>query len=366
MHRSSTFKFSIFSFLLCSLTISAFPQEKIRREDVKATLSVLPVIYYTPETRWVFGVGGVSTFKLDSLPSTYESQLTAGIAYSLRKQFLSYLSGRVFTPQNKSLLYGEVGWYDYVFFYFGQGMNVTDASEEIYSAKFPRIRFNYARNLGENWFLGGGFRFDDMNIFDVLEDGALANNEVSGSQGGRNSGLGPLILYDSRNNQLYPESGTYFEGSFQGFGGVFGGEFSYVRALADFRKILPVGKNQVFAVQAFSEMTFGDVPFFALPMLGGNKLLRGLFEGKYRDKNLLALQAEYRYKFLPRWGMVAFGGTGNAFSKENPFQIGLSKITYGVGGRYQLNKEKKLNLRLDLAHSPGEPFQFYFTFGEAF
>ncbi|WP_169719245.1 BamA/TamA family outer membrane protein [Algoriphagus mannitolivorans] len=337
-----------------------------RKMDKEMTFAVLPVVYFTPETKWVFGVGGVSTFNLDSISTTYESQLTAGLAYSLRNQFLSYVSGRIFSPKNRSLWYGEMGWYDYVFFYFGQGMNVNQDSEEIYSAKFPRLRFNYVRNIGKNWFLGGGFRFDGMNIFELQEDGALANGEIIGSQGGRNSGLGPLILHDSRNNQLYPESGVYFEAGLQAFGGIFGGEFSYVRAISDFRKILPLGKNQVFAAQAFSEITFGDVPFFALPMLGGNKLLRGLFEGKYREKNLFALQAEYRYKFLPRWGIVAFGGTGNAFSSENPLHFNLTKITYGVGGRFQLNQEKKLNLRLDLAHSPGEPFQFYFTFGEAF
>ncbi|WP_338225790.1 BamA/TamA family outer membrane protein [Algoriphagus confluentis] len=348
------------------MTFSAFSQGKQPNKKEEATLSILPVIYYTPETRWVFGLGAVSTFNLAGESTTYESQLTAGVAYSLRNQFLSYLSGRVFTPENRHLLYGEIGWYDYVYFYFGQGMNVTDATEEVYSAKFPRLRINYARNLGRNWYLGAGLRFDDMDIFEVQEDGALAVGSLVGSDGGRNSGLGPLVLFDSRDDQLYPEKGSYFEGAIHGYGKALGGQFAYTRIFADFRKILPLGKNQVLAGQAFSELTIGEVPFFALPMLGGNRLLRGLFEGKYREKNLLALQAEYRYRFLTRWGLVAFGGLGNVFSEENPLQIQLSKVAYGAGGRFQLNQTKKLNLRLDIAHSPGEPIQFYLTFGEAF
>lgn len=334
--------------------------------EVKKTLSVLPVIYYTPETRWVFGAGAVSNFNLGKAEHTYESQLAAGIAYSLRKQFLSYLSGRLFFPENQALLFGELGWYDYVYFYFGQGMNINEENEELFLARFPRIRLNYALKFSENWYLGAGFRFDSFDIFEKEGMGQLAGGEVIGENGGRNSGFGPLILYDSRDDQLYPVSGSYFEGSLMGHGKVLGSDFTYLRAFADFRKIQMITTNHLIVLNAISELTFGEVPFFALPQLGGNRVLRGLFEGKYRDKNQLIFQSEYRYKFAKRWGMTLFGGLGNAFSQENPPEWKKSKFAYGLGGRYQLNKQKKLNLRLDIAHSPGEPFQFYFTFGEAF
>ncbi|WP_144603382.1 BamA/TamA family outer membrane protein [Algoriphagus algorifonticola] len=349
-----------------AFTQKAFSQASVQEKSKDWTLSVLPLVYYTPETRWVFGAGAVSNFNLGDSVSTYESQLAAGVAYSLRKQFLSYLSGRIFTPGNKELIYGEVGWYDYVYFYFGQGMNVSQENEEVYSAKFPRVRINYAWALGSNWYLGGGLRFDAMDIYQKEESGQLVNDGILGNEGGRNSGLGPVVLYDSRDNQLYPVDGAYFEASIQGYGKALGGEFPYARIFADYRKIIPIGKNQIIATQGLTEMTFGDVPFFALPMLGGNRLMRGLFEGKYREKQVVVLQAEYRYKFAPRWGITAFSGLGNAFSQENPFVLSQTKFTYGAGGRFQLNKRKRLNLRLDLAHSPGEPFQFYFTFGEAF
>jgi hypothetical protein len=52
---------------------------------------IFPLVYYTPETRWVFGVGGATNFNLGDLADTYESQTVFGVAYSLRKQFLSYM-----------------------------------------------------------------------------------------------------------------------------------------------------------------------------------------------------------------------------------------------------------------------------------
>lgn len=67
--------------------------------------------------------------------------------------------------------------------------------------------------------------------------------------------------------------------------------------------------------------------------------MRGLFEGKYRDRNLITFQTEYRRMFLPRWGAVAFGGDSKVFSSENPFKLGQTKITYGLGGTFKLTKK---------------------------
>lgn len=340
--------------------------DEIEKND-KPTISVLPLVYYTPETKWVFGAGAVGTFKLGNEDSdTYESQLTAGLAYSLRKQILTYASWRIFTPSNKDLFIGEIGWYRYVYYFYGIGNDVLDENQESYSAKYPRIRFDYARQLIPNLYLGVRYGFDNYTIYDLNPDGQLVKTGLEGTQGGVVSGLGPLLVYDSRDNQLYPQTGNYAELSFQQYGSYIGSDFQYNRLLVDLRKLFSIKENQVIATNLYSEFTSGSVPFYSLANMGGNKRMRGLFEGKYRDRNSVILQGEYRWKFLPRWGAVLFSGVGNVFSAENKFEFQNTKLTYGAGGRFQLSKKKKLNLRLDLAHSPGEDLQFYFTFGEAF
>ncbi|REG82799.1 BamA/TamA family outer membrane protein [Algoriphagus antarcticus] len=331
----------------------------------KPTISVLPLVYYTPETKWVFGAGAVGTFKLAN-DATYESLVTAGVAYSLRNQILTYASWRVFTPANKDLFIGEVGWYRYVYYFYGVGNDVAESDWESYSARYPRVRFDYARKIVPNLYLGIRYGFDNYDIYDLNPADQLINGGFTGSQGGIVSGVGPLIVYDSRDNQLYPLYGNYAELSFQQYGRYLGSDFNYGRLVIDLRKLFSVKENQVIATNFYSEFTSGGVPFFSLANMGGNKRMRGLFDGKYRDQNSVILQGEYRYKFLPRWGAVLFSGVGNVFSAENKFQFQSTKLTYGVGGRFQLSKKKKLNLRLDLAHSPGEDLQFYFTFGEAF
>jgi outer membrane protein assembly factor BamA len=196
--------------------------------------------------------------------------------------------------------------------------------------------------------------------------GLLETGGFNGAEGGTVSGFGPMLYYDSRDSQLYPTSGTFAESSLQYFAAAIGSDFRYWRWVVDVRKVHPVKENQHFVWQAYSEVQVGDPPFFSMSQLGGNRLLRGLFEGKFRDKNMAAIQGEYRWKFLSRWGAVGFAGLGNVYSNERAFQFQNTKATYGLGGRFQLSKREKLNLRLDFAHSPGEEFRFYLTFGEAF
>lgn len=334
---------------------------------VKPVISVLPLVYYTPETSWSFGAGAVGNFKLGNpLAETYESQVAVGGAYTLLNQFLAYGSWRVFTEENKQLFAGEIGWYRYVYFFYGIGPNVQENDREQFDATFPRLRFDYLRKLRPNLYLGLRYHFDDFDITSIEENGILDNQNITGSEGGRLSGLGPMLYYDSRDSQLYPTRGIFAEASFQTYNKSIGSEFQFSRWLVDFRSVHSISPKSVFVWNAYGEFLSGQPPFFGLPLVGGNRLLRGLFEGKFRDEQLTLLQAEYRWKFLPRWGAVAFTGVGNVFSKENPFQISQSKFTYGVGGRFQLSKNEKLNLRLDIARSPNEDLRIYLTFGEAF
>ncbi|AFL84766.1 outer membrane protein [Belliella baltica DSM 15883] len=352
-------------FLFFLFTCTLFAQED--SISTKPVISVLPLVYYTPETSWSFGVGAVGNFKIGNpLLETYKSQIALGGAYTLFNQFLAYGSWRVFTTENKQLFAGEIGWYRYVYFFYGIGPNVQEIDRERFDATFPRLRFDYLRKLRTNLYLGLRYHFDDFEITSIEEGGILDNQNIRGREGGRISGLGPMIYYDSRDSQIYPTKGFFAEASFQTFHNSIGSEFNFNRWLVDFRSVHSIRKKSVFVWNVYGEFITGQPPFFGLPLVGGNRLLRGLFEGKFRDERLALVQAEYRWRFLPRWGAAAFSGIGNVFSKENLFQIDQSKFTYGIGGRFQLSKKEKLNLRLDIASSPNEDLRIYLTFGEAF
>ncbi|MBW3466792.1 BamA/TamA family outer membrane protein [Arthrospiribacter ruber] len=370
MRNSNVKKFySVFTLILI-FSGSSFaqnePLDKPGKEEKQTTIAVLPLIYYTPETSWAFGAGAVANFRLGAEEETFESQVALGGAYTLFNQFLSYTSWRIFTEQNKHLFAGELGWYDYVFFFYGIGPGVSESDREVFNSRLPRLRFDYLRLIKGDFYVGVRYWYDNFQIQEVEEGGLLDGNNIPGSMGGRIGGIGPMLYYDSRDSQLYPTSGMFAESSLQIFRPWAGSDYSYMRWIGDFRQVLPIKENSVFVYQAYAELLSGEVPFFGMPLLGGNRLMRGLFEGKFRDRNMALVQGEYRWKFKPRWGLVGFSGLGNIFSPSNPFDIGNTKLTYGTGLRYQLSKKEKLNLRFDVAHSPGEGLLFYLTFGEGF
>ena len=96
-------------------------------------------------------------------------------------------------------------------------------------------------------------------------------------------------------------------------------------------------------------------------------LLRGYFAGRYRDRDLLAFQAEYRAPVWWRIGVVAFGAIGQVQHDLNGFRSDQFHPSLGAGLRFALSPQEELNIRADF----GRGFDvnsggFYLSFGEAF
>ena len=94
--------------------------------------------------------------------------------------------------------------------------------------------------------------------------------------------------------------------------------------------------------------------------------MRGYYRGRYRDKNMIAFQMEYR--IMPVWwrlGLVGFVGVGDVAGRLDRFDLGNFKYSYGFGIRYLFMREEKLNIRLDFAYGKGSS-GFYIVLREAF
>ena len=93
--------------------------------------------------------------------------------------------------------------------------------------------------------------------------------------------------------------------------------------------------------------------------------MRGYYSGRYLDKIFTAFQVEYRFPVFWRFSAVLFGGLGQVAPTFGDFAFDSMKAAAGAGLRFTIQKEPKMNLRLDFAFSP-EGFQFYFNLMEAF
>jgi hypothetical protein len=330
-------------------------------------LVALPVFFFTPDTKFGGGAGGIATFNFpsDSLRAR-RSSVTVGVVYTQLNQVLLYFPFQLFPQNQRYWIGGELGYYRYVFNFFGTGNDFPTDYIEKYDAVFPRLRLNMSRKVVPGLYAGIRYAFDDFRFTRTDPDGVLAQGTLSGSEGGRVSGLGLGINYDTRSSIFFPTKGWLVDASLYGESKVTGSQFDYRRISVDAARYYFLENIQsVLALNAVAVFSFGDVPFHQMPVIGGTRRLRGYFEGKYRDHHLLLLQGEVRLPLFWRFGAVVFGGCGLVAENLGGFELRHTRPQLGTGLRFVLDKEQKINLRADMGwgyRSRG----FYLTFGEAF
>jgi outer membrane protein assembly factor BamA len=363
-----------FSFILLSVHAQTDTITPKVKNPNRFKAIVLPAPFFTPDTKWGGGVAGLMTFNFpkDSL-NARRSSVTVGVAYTQLNQFLLYFPFQLFPQNQKYWISGEVGYFKYVFNYFGTGNTIRqefiDKYDSLYiekyDARFPRIRLNVSKKVREGLYVGARYVFDDFNFTRRDPKGQLIEDKVTGANGGRVSGGGLVVNYDTRNSLFYPTKGWLVEGQLYTEGGYTGSDFDYQKLVVDASKYYEIGKKGVLALNGVMSLAAGDVPFHQMPVIGGTKKMRGYFEGTYRDNNLLMLQAEYRFPIYWRFGGVAFGGLGEVSNKAYSWNFSHIRYNFGAGLRFALDTAQRINMRLDYGigyKSTG----FYLTIGEAF
>ena len=97
----------------------------------------------------------------------------------------------------------------------------------------------------------------------------------------------------------------------------------------------------------------------------GQDDIRGYTSGKYRNNQVYALQAEYRWRFYRKFGIVGFFGLATA--TENLGALAENELLAGggIGLRYMMLPKERINVGIDVAFGK-EDWGLYFRIGEAF
>ena len=102
-----------------------------------------------------------------------------------------------------------------------------------------------------------------------------------------------------------------------------------------------------------------DVPFYLLPTLGGTNTLRGFLDYRFRDRDLLLFNAEYRWPFFRALDGALFYDTGTVAPSAQALSMRRAHSDYGAGVR--LHSTKRTLLRVDVARS-AEGNRVFFSF----
>lgn len=348
------------------LPYSAFSQSD--SSSRKSHLLVLPVIARSIETSWSFGTAISSTFHIGKRDSTVRTSNTQGLVlYSLKKQFIAAINGTIYFPGEKYILSHQLSYSYFPDKFWGLGRMAPDSNAESYSFRQYYVYLHGQRSLSGHLYAGILYEYQRVIKVDYLAGGLFDKENIEGRNGYHVSGLGASLTYDTRNNAFAPDKGVFLQGYFNHFASFLGSDFNYTNYVLDTRWFIRTYKKQVLALQGYMFVNSGNVPLRSLASFGGANSMRGYYDGRFRDKDQVVVQAEYRVPVIGRLGAAAFAGIGNVSHNCDYFSTQALKYSYGGGLRVALNKSEKLNLRLDYGIGRGGKSKgFYFQLGEAF
>ena len=340
----------------------------------KASFMPLPVFGYAQETGFEFGVGSIYSFYADRKDTTNRSSNFYGTAsYSTKKTYSFSLRGDAWSKGNKYHALGEFRFKKMPFNFYGIGSNTRSADEDDLIMQQFKIAFDLERMLIKNTYTGVSLGFENYSFDDKITGGIFSTDpNILGKPGGRVLFVGLSQSYDTRNSNNYPTKGFFGRLSYQYAPDFFGGDhFNGSQIKLNIRNFWSLSPKFVLGAQGmYNTILSNNTPFYLLPQLGNDEMMRGYYSGRYRDKNLLALQTELRYRYSNRFGAVLFAGTGTVWGKTD-FDTDAFKPNYGAGFRYFFDPAKGLSIRLDYGvgeKKANEKRQsgFYISFAEAF
>lgn len=362
-------RFCFLMVLCCLFTIVVKAQQK-DSTLTKNQLLAVPVISRSIETDWSFGAGGSYTFyttrKKDS--ATRTSVINFLGSYSLRKQFIFLIRGPVFFPGEKYILNSNLSYSYFPDRFWGLGNGTTASMAEDYDFRQYYIYLHAQRLLGRKFFAGISYEFQRVVDINVQQGGLFDVQDVKGRAPYQVSGIGASLSWDTRNNTFWPDKGHLLSLSATHFTSLLLSDHRYTNIVADARWFLRLNRKQIIALQAYGFFNAGmDVPIRSLASLGGADRMRGFFNGRYRDNDLLTLQAEYRLHLFRRWSTVAFAGAGDVNGKFSKPEWNRLKYSIGGGLRFATNKNERQHIRIDYGVGNGKGnYGLYLQFGEAF
>jgi hypothetical protein len=365
----------------------------------RITILPVPVLFYQQETGAGYGLGGLLSGRLGTDTLTRASNARAQFWTTQKSQSLFQFVHTIYSPGEKYYLNGEVSLYKNRLYYFGIGNDepqVSKGNRSFLDFQLFIINQRFQKSIAKNQFLGLQYRLSRVYNLNQ-EQGRVDDNGDAIPVTGPNtqnyflqdpriqrdlrqtrnfslSGVGPVYTFDSRDVALAASKGSLLDLQVMFNGKFVGSDYNFVRYQIDARHYQRIFSDKtILALQFLGQFHSGNVPWYGLAGIGANlggtlynnaNIMRGIYEQRFRDRQMVSAQAELRQHLFWRIDGAAFLGAGQVGYNLNDYSFGGIHTAGGVGARFNFIRRDRVNLRFDYAFGtdPG----FYFAIGEAF
>lgn len=313
------------------LVIVPVPQSN---PTIGSGLAVAGALLYQPEGSprpWTTGVGAMYT--------TSDSWAVG----ALQK---AYLAG------DRLRLSATVAYGSFNLDFYGIGSEAGQRNEPVeINQRGGLAVFDGQIRIAPNLFAGAHYRLIDTETrLDLSDLPAFQGLDIPEHHlDAVTSAIGPILVYDSRDNEFAPRSGEFATIQYLQAVDALGSDFNYGKLMIAGNLYRPLDEKSVIAARVSMCAADSGAPFFDICLYGSSKDLRGYSAGQYRDYASFATQVEYRRQLGGRFGFVVFAGVGGISDKFTNFDNYRILPAAGAGLRISTSKDFGVNLSIDYA-----------------
>jgi outer membrane protein assembly factor BamA len=401
--------FRFFPLLLCFVSQSAFAQEDsskkgtkekdiidlaemvlnkpvLKRDTAKKEaghiyFSGSPSIGYSLSSGWAAIVVSNLAFYTSAGKNQKLSNVYTDALYTQNRQFVFHMQSNIWTKDNRFNLVNDWRYYKYPQKTYGFGGTSSAENYANQEFKYLRLYQTLLKSIRPNLYAGFGYAFDyhwdikgtspddadgDAGVISDINAYGISNKSLS-------SGLIANLLFDNRLNSINPSGGSYANIVYRANLTGLGSDNNWQSLLIDLRHYIPWPRNSenILAFWSYNWLTLnGDPPYLDLPSTGwdtyGNTG-EGYIQGRFRSKNMLFVEAEYRFKLTSNglFGGVVFANA-QSFTEwpSNTFQTIAPAA--GLGLRVKFNKYSRTNIAIDYGFGQNGSQGVFVNLGEVF
>ncbi len=318
--------------------------------------------YYSATTSFCIAAGVTGQYRWDRADTLLQKSSVSAVAQvSIKGMVSAEITGTNFMKHDKLRWNYRLKWQMLPMDFWGVGY---EAGRNHTPVELNRNRVFFRpevlARVARNFYAGASMNINYTNV-DNMPDPGWINDQ---SKQIFATGIGPIIQYDSRDNINNAYRGIFFRAEQLFYPAKINKMpfYSTDLTLAGYQKLW---KGAVGCFEAHGWFNYGnEIPWTMLAQVADNSSrMRGYYEGRYRDRNIMELQVELRQKVWKRLGVTVFAGAANVFDYFDNIQWKQTLPNYGVGLRYEF--KKRTNVRLDLGFTKDKP-SVVFNIYEAF
>ncbi|CAA0114705.1 Uncharacterised protein [BD1-7 clade bacterium] len=327
----------------------------------------LPGPFFSPDAKFGLGLSSVGLYRLDPQDTqTQLSTLEINAFLTTNKSVGVSIDNKNFFLNDAYRVYIKADFSDAPEEFYGVGyeQGIDSSNKRTYTRQQIDLNVQALFRVVEDTYLGGGINFYHTRARRIRPSIPLPTIDGGFPENNQSSGVVATFVHDSRDVILNPYKGRLVEVSANYFNRGLGSDTDFTSYLLDYREYISLAPVPgLFAFQFKANFSAGEIPWNEMSTIGGNSGLRSYIRGRYRDRQTILSQLEYRVHIVGRHGMVTWIGGAMLADKVEDFTTDDVLPNIGVG--YRLRLKDRVNLRLDLGFGRNGG-GFYFNVNEAF